>query len=1245
MFQIPRLVSVSSLVFEILQVKIHSKSKTTTTTDHQTEKSQICFPTGYNMRLALLLTWVQTVVSQYGATVKNYKTSFADGSVLCYLVCHYLPAYMNPDSVYVAEMPTDIKEEVFGAQEGTFSSISEEDEEELYSEDEEDVELKKFGVFSGHGWMNKKTFKKHRNGIIQNFSSVFSIMRRLGGIPETISALDFEESGPEETAVMLYVSFMCARLLQVSKEERAALTIQKMWKIYKGYSDPIELIELIEAERKQKPSGSSRRKASNFRGSFDSRFTAYEYHRRQYTMSRCSSPTDTCLSGFEPAYLFIDLKDIDKVVQLQAKAKGAIQRRQFIKIKKAVKVIEENHDMIRDRGKYLKIKRSTQIIQKQYKGAKARKSYTELKSAANLIKAYYLSKLYTQRFQTIRFSIVIIQKYWRKYLHQNRFLKLKTAVIIIQKYWRCAQQRSTFLKQKKAVIQIQSTYKMYKEQMSFLSKKEAAILIQSNYLAHLYRSQFLHQKAAVLLIESYWQTKKIRDYFLLVCYSVVVIQASYKMHLQRTAFIHMKAATIVIQTNYRRYQAMQNLQKSRSAALVIQKETRAYFTRIQYQQLRAAVLAIQSLYRMDRARKQFLKQKTAVLIIQKQYRVLLHSELRKKTKAAIIIQREWRSFRDQSQFTKIQHAVLVIQRAVRLHQKQMWLENVESRISTILIEFVAAMERSHQVAKATIIIQSYTRGYLHRKHSPISPLEIKTTAKEKLAVKKIINAYRGYRLRDRDSDKKAAVEVLEKWSPVIKQRSAFLKKKKAVEVIKKHWKGHQTRREKAASVIQQAYQKWKKQLREMRHAVAAKKIQAAWKGHKVRTNTSKEIKRAALRIKQANQRAISTPSKTLGARCKEAVQVVKNNTNVETSFLALASLEMGTMYSKGCCEDLISSKALIPLLRIMSKCNRSAEHQVAFSRGVAILKHLCKYRGLTKKVFRATDCLETLSERLQYYRECPAIFLQIVEVFRALMTVSEHQQELAGKLHVVKQLHSVWSLLSRKVDTERKYIIKLEADKASDTAAKRATEKAFIASNQLVVLGDFFEESGIVPEQEQVSPPPNTTSKKSKKSAKTEKSFEDWRFEATEWRPKNMIAKEKLTELRTTGLPRESSTGPVQKKPYINPLAQKQLKGLGTDAKAEALERRVNLRLMSDGRNAPPKAPVTSTSVRKSERRSGSEGPTMRNNEVKNSSSPMESKSRGTTRMRAAKGTRSYSLAPETGSRIPERPSRFSPRN
>ena len=77
------------------------------------------------------------------------------------------------------------------------------------------------------------------------------------------------------------------------------------------------------------------------------------------------------------------------------------------------------------------------------------------------------------------------------------------------------------------------------------------------------------------------------------------------------------------------------------------------------------------------------------------------------------------------------------------------------------------------------------------------------------------------------------------------------------------------------------------------------------------------------------------------------------------------------MYSQRCCEDLVSSDALIPLLRVMAKCNRSSDHQAAFKRGLLILKNLCKYKGLTMKVFKASECLETLSERLQYYRDCP----------------------------------------------------------------------------------------------------------------------------------------------------------------------------------------------------------------------------------------------------------------------------------
>ena len=230
------------------------------------------------------------------------------------------------------------------------------------------------------------------------------------------------------------------------------------------------------------------------------------------------------------------------------------------------------------------------------------------------------------------------------------------------------------------------------------------------------------------------------------------------------------------------------------------------------------------------------------------------------------------------------------------------------------------------------------------------------------------------------------------------------------------------------------------------------------------------------------------------------------------------------------------------------------------------------------------------------------IFTEIIAVFRALLKISRHKQELADNTQVIRQWNSLWSLLARKVDTERKYINKLEgiglplvpssrelidivvvfvADKASDKSAKRATEKAYVASHQLVELGDLFEELAVEPADfvkyahQMVSSPPNPTNSKKKKKAKKELdvTYEDWRYEATEWRPKNMIAKEKLTQLRTTGLPEETSVvSSTQKKNgggYMCPKDRRRLRVLSNDMEAEALEERMKLRLMSDYRRKP----------------------------------------------------------------------------
>ncbi len=58
----------------------------------------------------------------------------------------------------------------------------------------------------------------------RNFRLLHSAALRLGRIPEMLCADDFA-GGLDEQSVVLYVAHLCARLMQVSKEDRAAAII------------------------------------------------------------------------------------------------------------------------------------------------------------------------------------------------------------------------------------------------------------------------------------------------------------------------------------------------------------------------------------------------------------------------------------------------------------------------------------------------------------------------------------------------------------------------------------------------------------------------------------------------------------------------------------------------------------------------------------------------------------------------------------------------------------------------------------------------------------------------------------------------------------------------------------------------------------------------------------------------------------------------------------------------------------
>jgi hypothetical protein len=67
-------------------------------------------------------------------------------------------------------------------------------------------------------------------GITANFRTVHRAAEALGCVPEMLSSKDFAEHGPDERTVILYAAFLCSRLLECSRDDRAAHIIQCAWR-------------------------------------------------------------------------------------------------------------------------------------------------------------------------------------------------------------------------------------------------------------------------------------------------------------------------------------------------------------------------------------------------------------------------------------------------------------------------------------------------------------------------------------------------------------------------------------------------------------------------------------------------------------------------------------------------------------------------------------------------------------------------------------------------------------------------------------------------------------------------------------------------------------------------------------------------------------------------------------------------------------------------------------------------------
>ncbi|XP_066876876.1 abnormal spindle-like microcephaly-associated protein isoform X2 [Kogia breviceps] len=536
----------------------------------------------YSESVKLLMDWVNAVCDFYNKKVENFTVSFSDGRVLCYLIHHYHPCYVPFAAICQRTTQT-----VECTQTGSvvLNSSSESDESSL------DLSLKALDQEN-----TSELYKELLENEKKNFQLVRSAARDLGGIPAMIHHSDMSNTIPDEKVVITYLSFLCARLLDLRKETRAARLIQTTWRKYKLRKD---------LKRRQK-----RDKAARIIQSAVINFLT----KRRFK------------------------KEVNAALVIQKYWRRLLAKRKLLMLKKdkLEKVQNESASVIQavwrrhKARKYLREVEAACKIQAWYRCWKARKEYLAVLRAVRIIQGCFCTKLQRRRFLNMRASTIIIQRKWRAVLSgrtaHEQFLMTKRhqAACLIQANFRGYKGRQVFLQQKSAALTIQRYIRARKagkcERIKYVELKKSTVVLQALVRGWLVRKRILEQRAKVRLL-----------------------------HFTAAAFYHLSA--LRIQRAYRRHRALKDANnKQLNSAIYIQRWFRA---RLQHKRF----LQKHSFIKIhNEAQERMSQQNRAASVIQKAVcRFLLRKKQEKFNNGITKIQALWRgySWRKKNDCTKI----------------------------------------------------------------------------------------------------------------------------------------------------------------------------------------------------------------------------------------------------------------------------------------------------------------------------------------------------------------------------------------------------------------------------------------------------------------------------------------------------------------------------------------------------------------------------------------------------------------
>ncbi|XP_041134515.1 LOW QUALITY PROTEIN: abnormal spindle-like microcephaly-associated protein homolog [Polyodon spathula] len=802
-------------------------------------------------KVNLLMDWVNAVCAFYNIKVENFTVSFSDGRVLCYLINHYHPCYLSLDSIGQNTTQT-----VECGQRGTVGLNSS-------ASDSEDSSLDIWTGSTNNTNTTPVLFKELLENEKHNFQLVNTAVANLGGVPAMISHLDMSNTIPSEKVVTCYLSFLCARLLDLRKEARAARVIQATWRKYRlkkelqHYEERTQAAFIIQSavvqflwrRRREKKTIAAviiqvawrdhvaRKKASE-----------RELERLYILQNAAATVIEAYWKRYSATKHFQELRYYTVVLQTWIRTKIALAG--YKKILCGVISIQKRFRAClfarKERQKYLTLRTSAIVIQRAFRRWKNHTLKRQTIAAAVIQNAF--RKWQVQRLTRRNEAAVKIQSWYRMNRAQKQYFDVQQKVIKIQAWFKSCLARELFQKRKEAVLTIQKYFKAYRlgntEQQKYLLVRKAATVIQSYYRGMKGR-KFFKQIKAVCLFESLWQMKRERVKFLHKRQSAVILQSHLRRWQAQMSYQKMKKSISLIQARYRAYLAKKKMQneykKIRSAAIVLQSAYRgmqvrkkahilrsvikmqacyrAYAGRKEFRKMKDATIKIQAYVKMVQTRRRYCNLRKAVHDVQRMYRAnklcLLHKmEYRKKREACVCLQAAARGYLKRRQIQTLKMAATKIQSTFRMHKERNRFLEMRGAAAVVQKHYRAHKESSIcqstflKLKAATVCLQASYRGSRLRK---VIRLQHKSATK-------IQAAFRAHSTRTKFLQTKRASVVIQRQYRAFKagqnQRMQYVKIKLAAATLQAAYRGHVVRKEvqkqhRAAVAIQTAFRMYR----------------------------------------------------------------------------------------------------------------------------------------------------------------------------------------------------------------------------------------------------------------------------------------------------------------------------------------------------------------------------------------------------------------------------------------------------